>query len=50
MLIVIVFVVVLSFLAGTRYGSRTYLQPTNTPNTGQAGADRAGIPPDSLPQ
>ena len=48
MLIVIVFVVVLSFFAGKHYGSKTYMQPVNSPNTGQPGADRASIPPDSL--
>ena len=46
MLMVIIFVVVLSFFAGrvTR-GSKTYIQ-TGNPNVMQhAGSDRSGIPP-----
>jgi hypothetical protein len=48
MLIVIVFVVVLSFFAGRWYNHKTYISPEN-PGAIGPGSDRKGIPPDSLP-
>lgn len=48
MLIVIIFVIVLSFFAGKWYNHKTYINP-ETPAATQPGSDRAGIPPDSLP-
>ena len=49
-LMVVVFVVVLSFFAGRFSGSdrKTYIQLENPAAAQHPGSDRAGIPPDSL--
>jgi hypothetical protein len=47
MLIVIIFVIVLSFFAGKWYNHKTYMSP-EAPAATQPGSDRSGIPPDSL--
>jgi hypothetical protein len=47
MLIVIIFVVVLSFFAGKWYSRRSYISPEN-PGAVTPGSDRKGVPPDSL--
>jgi hypothetical protein len=49
MLIVIVFVIVVSFFAGKWYGHKTYITPDNSGAAMQPGTERTGIPPDSLP-
>ena len=44
--IVVIFIAVISFFAGRRYGHVNYLEPTGSgqhPNS-----DKTGIPPDSL--
>jgi hypothetical protein len=54
MLIVVIFIIVMSFFAGKWYGRqrRTYIQepvPSGTTPPAKNGEDRAGVPPDSLP-
>jgi hypothetical protein len=47
-LIVVVFLIVLSFFAGQHYGRHADILPQD-PGTTRPGSDRQGIPPDSLP-
>lgn len=48
-LIVVVFVVVLSFFAGRYFGNKpAYIQPGNPAVQQYPGSDKVGIPPDSL--
>jgi hypothetical protein len=50
MLIVVIFVILASFLAGKYYNRKTYINTTESPaGASQPGNDRQDIPPDSLP-